>query len=71
MGVFFARKDENSTILNSPHFGMPIFMFSQFRMGCKNSSNTEEINDFAMVFEQFALSPKSVKQYHTVKCRME
>lgn len=43
-------------------------MFSQFRMGCKNSVGTDEITDFAADFDQLALWPRLGKQYRAVKC---
>lgn len=44
-------------------------MFSQFRMGCKNSVGTDEITDFAADFDQLALPPRLGKQYRVLKYR--
>ena len=49
---------------------MPAFMFVQFRMGCKKSGGTDEIDDFVTDFGQFALLPRLEKQYWAGKCRM-
>lgn len=42
-------------------------MFSQFKMGCKNSVGTDEITDFAADFDQLALWPRLGKQYRAIK----